>query len=311
MARLFPHVVDNSMRKELVKCQTAARYKYEEGLRADAGSNVDTHAGKAYAAGMEAMRLAFYGGTLDAQEALNAGIRAIYEHWGSFAIPAGSKTNKTVERMAGALAHYANQYPLATDTLKPLLLPTGKWAIEVSFAEELPVQHPITNKPLVYVGRADMLAVDTDSGVWVVDEKTTSQMGDKWANQWFLDSQMTGYTWLAKLFLARLGITLEVKGAVINGMAIRLRDYEAARFNAYRPEWMINRWYEQMLMDFREWRIAFLAESHNMALDHACAMYNNPCEFSPLCASANPERIIQTSFSVKRWNPVTREEENE
>ncbi len=56
VVQIFPEAVDNSMRKELVKCQTAAKYKYEMGLRADEGTKVDLHAGKAFAAGMEVMR---------------------------------------------------------------------------------------------------------------------------------------------------------------------------------------------------------------------------------------------------------------
>lgn len=307
----FPEVIDNSMRKELVKCETAAKYRYEMGLRPVEGDErVDLIAGKAFASGLEAARKAFYAEGKMSVDALTAGVRALYAEYGSY-IPSG-KTNKTVERMAGALAFYLAEHPMETERYRPLLLPDGHWAIEVQEQFDLPIDHPETGKPLVLAGRFDMLAVDSedpDSGVWVVDEKTTSQMGEKWANQWLLDSQMTTYCYLAKVLLMRYDITLEVKGAIVNGIAIRLRDYEVGRFPVYRPDWMVERWFEQFVMDVSRWRTAFLIGQHNMALDHACAFYNNPCQYVPLCSSRNPERIIETSFAVKRWNPVTREDE--
>ena len=48
---LFPHAIDNTMRKQLVKCQKAAHYQFELGLRPLTESRVDLHAGAAYAKG--------------------------------------------------------------------------------------------------------------------------------------------------------------------------------------------------------------------------------------------------------------------
>lgn len=305
---IFPEVIDNSMRKELVKCQTAAKYRYEMGLRPSAGDTVDLVAGKAFASGMEATRKFFYGQERNQELALRKGIEAVYREYGSFIPPV--KSNKTVDRMAGALAFYFNERPFDSERYFPTFI-NGAPAVEVQFDEAIDVKHPWTHSPLRLVGRFDMLAEDAEDSqaLWVVDEKTTSQMGEKWANQWLLDSQMTTYTWGAQRLIDKLGINKEVKGAIINGVAIRLRDYEVGRFTAYRPEWMINRWYMQMCNDVQAWVDAHKADFHSMALDHACAQYNNPCDFAPLCNSMNPERIMETSFVVKRWNPVTREDD--
>lgn len=304
---IFPIAVDNSMRKELVKCEKAAFYKYECGLRSIEQQRVDLHAGKAFARGMEAMRLAYYKQGLSQYESLQAGVKALYAEYGGFIPP--PKSNKTADRMAGALAYYAEQNRLDEEKLVPMTL-GGELAVEVSFNYVLPLSHPVTMKPLVYCGRFDMLARDIDTGdVWVVDEKTTSQMGEKWANQWLLDSQMTGYCWGARKLLEQHGWNPNlVKGAIINGIAIRLRDYEHGRFPTYRQAWEVERWFQQMLVDMREWVDAHVSKSYRMNLDHACAQYNNPCEFAPLCKSANPERLIDGSYEVKRWNPITREE---
>ncbi len=304
---IFPHAIDNSMRKELVKCETAAKYKYEMGLRSVADTKVDIHAGKAFATGMEMMRKAYFITDASPTAALNEGITALYDAYGSFVPP--PKSNKTADRMAGALAFYSEQCPLDKETLVPVQFPDGTFGIEVGFNFPIELTHPGDGKELSYCGRFDMLARDDESGdYWVVDEKTTSQMGDKWANQWPLDSQMTGYCWGANKLLEQHGIGATVKGAIINGIAIRLRDYEHGRFEAYRPDWMIDRWYEQMIRDVVRWGGAFISDQHDMALDHACATYNNPCEFAPLCQSRNPERLIDGSYVVKRWNPLTREE---
>lgn len=304
---IFPHAIDNSMRKELVKCETAALYKYIQGLRANDSAKVDLIAGKAFAAGMEAMRRSYYVAGADPMQALSLGIAAVHDEYGSFVPPPTAK--KTADRVAGALAFYANECPLVDERLVPLKFPDGSVGIEISFNYPIPTFHPDTGKQLTYCGRFDMLARDVVTGsIWVVDEKTTSQMGEKWANQWPLDSQMTGYCWGANKLLDQHGLNERVAGAIINGIAIRLRDYEHARFNAYREEWEIDRWYNQMIKDVERWKRAYMMGEYDQALDHACAMYNNPCEFQPLCQSRNPERIIETSFEVKRWNPLTREE---
>lgn len=305
--RIFPTAIDNSMRKELVKCETAVMYRYEAGLRSPDQSRVDLHAGGAFAKGMEVMRKAFYITDANSADALNEGIQALYQAYGGFVPP--PKSNKTAERMAGALAFFQQECPIESDPLVPVRFPNGEYGIEVGFNFPIPIDHPQLHQELTYCGRFDKLAQHKDTGdYWVVDEKTTSQMGEKWANQWPLDSQMTGYCWGANKLLEQHGLNARVKGAVINGIAIRLRDYEHGFFHAIRPDWMIDRWYQQMLTDVRRWKAAFVSGQHDQALDHACAYYNNPCEFAALCMAKNPERLIEGSYIVSRWNPLTREE---
>lgn len=308
----FPPAIDNSMRKELVKCQKIAHWKFEKGLN-EPGVSPDLHAGGAFAAGCEAVRKAFYLGQKSDADALNAGIEALHKAYGDFVPPAPKKykTAKTAERMAGALAYYFGERPLSTETLVPILL--GKeLGVEISFNEEIPIDHPDTRLPLTYCGRFDMLAVDDDKKVWVVDEKTTGDMGEGWLNQWNLDSALTGYCWGARKLLDSHGIDLPVAGAIINGVAIRALSnalpYETRQVNTYRQPWEVERWYKQMLKDVAAWANAYRMQDHNMVLDHACALYNNPCQYAKLCKSANPEQM-ESSYEVRFWNPLTREQE--
>lgn len=303
----FPRAIDNSMRKELVKCQKIAHWKFERGLSQE--ESVDLHAGGAFAAGMEAMRRAFYEKGEDVSKALDAGIAELHRFYGDFKSPV--PTNKTADRMAGALAYYAVERRLDEEMLVPVDLGDGRLGIEMSFNYEIPIEHP-DGGLLTYCGRYDLLAKDGNDEVWVVDEKTTKQMGDAWIHQWQLDSGLTGYCWAAQRLLDEHGLPYKVAGAVINGLAIRAMSnampYEHQRVPVFRQPWFIERWYHQMLRDVAEWRDAYMNQTHRMVLDHACALYNNPCGYAKLCNAANPEPLVG-SYPVKFWNPLTRTSE--
>lgn len=300
---IFPELVDNSMRKELVKCQTAAKYRYEMNLRSVKMKRVDLHAGKAFAKGMEVLRRAYYIESATEIEAVAAGVKALYESYGDFACPKDS--NKSADRMAGALAFYVERRPLAEDNFQPLKL-GDKWGFELPFSFDSAVLHPVTGVPIKYGGRLDFLALNKDDGkVWFVDEKTGSQLGDKWANQWQMDSQTTGYYKGVRHLLDQAGLTeLEVGGGYINGIAIKKYDYDHVRVGVHRADWEVERWWIQANSDLARWVHAHVHGSHDMALDHACAYYNNPCDFQLLCKSRNPERVMDGNFEVEVWNPI-------
>lgn len=306
----FPHAIDNSMRKELVKCQKIAHWKFEQGLNLPE-SNENLVAGGAFASGIEAARKAFYLGQKDDAAALSAGVDALYKSYGDFVCPPPKKykTAKTAERMAGALAYYLGENPLSGQKLVPIML-GDKLGVEISFNFEIPIKHPITENWLTYCGRFDMLGVSEANEVWVVDEKTTGDMGDGWVNQWMLDSAITGYCWGARKLLDQHGIDLPVVGAIINGVAIRALSnampYEHRALEVYRADWEVERWYQQMLRDVNGWVEAYKTQNHNQVLDHACALYNNPCQFAKLCKSRNPERLTDT-YVVRFWNPLERD----
>lgn len=304
----FPEVIDNSMRKELVKCQKIAHYKFERGLVLDEG-RADLVAGGAFAAGCEVTRKAYYLKQMSMQDALAEGMTALADFFGDYVPPPPKKykTAKTKERMLGALAYYFAKNNLDEQTIKPILL-GDRLGVEMSFAYNLPLLHPVTNLPLKYAGRFDMLGIDERGLVWVVDEKTTGDMGDGWVNQWPLDSALSGYCWGARKLLDEAGMPqLEIAGALINGVAIRSLSnempYEHRPFFVARQQWEVDRWYRQMLRDVEAWRTAFVQQDHNQVLDHACALYNNPCIYAPMCKSANPKPLEQ-NYVVKFWNPL-------
>ncbi len=308
MKTLFPHLIDNSIRKVLVKCQKAAHYRYELGLEALDNKRIDLIAGKAFAKGCEVARRMFYLSNYSQDKALQEAVQALHAAYGDFKCP--PESNKTPDKLAGALIQYFEKFPMQRKTGKvPFLFPDGKLAVEIYFETPLQINHPDDGTPLLYCGNFDAIVEDLDDGgLWVNDEKTTSQMGPKWANQWPLDSQMTGYCYGAQKMLRQYGIDKEIKGAIIGGVAIKKYDNEVARFPTYRPQWMIDRWLIQIHDDLDQWIDAYRGENHNMNLDHSCAYYNNPCEFSPLCLSKQPEKIMEGGlYKVNFWNPKERD----
>ena len=303
----FPAVIDNSIRKDLVRCQKLAHWKHEMGYQ-ESAENEHIIAGGAFAAGLEIARKEFYVMNHSEAQAVQAGVQTVYAYpaYKTFRAPAGS--NKSQDRVAGAIAYYFQEYPLATDKLKPLRLNDGSLAIECSFQFEIPITHPDIDKPLIYCGRYDMLAEDENGDVWVNDEKTTGSLGPKWAAQWELDAQMSGYCYAANKMLEAQGDTRRVKGANIRGVSFLKGGYETVQVPAMRQQWELDRWYDQVLKDFTEWAYAYKNQDHNQILDHGCALYNNPCSHSRLCKSRNPERLIDGNYTIRFWNPLARDE---
>lgn len=307
---IFPPTVDNSMRKTLVRCEKMAYWKHERGLVPVTEQRVHLEAGKAFAAGVCAARRAYYGeGVRDYGDLLQTGLRAIraaYHYTG----PQPPYCFKTVDRVESALAFYLSKWPLETETLVPVRLNDGRLGIELCESMPIPIQHPVTNETIHFVANFDMLVQDTRTGTyWVVDEKTTGKMGDTWALQWTLDAQLTGYCFVARRMLRMMGDkTAEVAGAIIRGVSFLKADHAGMECMEYRQPWELDRWYYQMMRDMNRWVAAHRNGYHDMVMDHACALYNSPCEYSKLCKANDPERLIEGSYVVKHYDPSNRED---
>lgn len=295
----FPEILDNTAREQFVVCPQKFLYSTINKLQPDP-SSIHLHAGGAYAAGMEAMRKAFYNKGASEADALAAGIEATISFYGDFEPPAGS--NKTCERICGAIISYTCQYPLGSDFLTPLRYATGKHAIEFTFSVPLPIPHPVTGNPLLYAGRFDMLGVDKHSTLFVVDDKTTSQLGASWSANWDLNSQFTGYCWAAQTF------GYPVAGAIIRGVSLLKTDYGHAQAIIYRPQWVLDRWYEQLIHDVQAMVEAWRKAQFSYALGAACSAYGG-CEFKRLCLTQNLDSQIQAYYKQRHWNPLEKDPE--
>lgn len=313
----FPEIFDSSILGTLKACHEKMRLEYIQHWKPKSNS-VHLHAGGAFAKGLEVARKAFYTGEVigyvngkwasiqrepqDAETAIALGLQALLAYYGNFDCPPDSA--KSAERMAGAFEFYFDNYPLSHEDGYPIILPGGSRAIEFSFAHPLPLQHPVTGNPLLYVGRMDSV-IQYAGGRYICDEKTTSQLGASWPRQWDLRSQFTGYAWGAK----QAGI--EVEGAIVRGVSILKTKYDTAQSINYRPEWQVDRWYNELL----EWIEDLIAVynrrgpdaywRHN--LDHSCAEYGG-CAFREACLSQDKIPWLETSFERRVWNPLLRTE---
>lgn len=294
----FPQVLDSTIIASFRACPQRFAYEYLHHWKPVAQS-VHLHAGAAYATGLETARKAFYRDGRSEQDSIALGLRAFFIAYGDFECPPDSA--KSAERMAGALEYYFHQYPLSSDQATPIHLPSGDIGVEFSFAEPIDATHPETGDPLIYSGRMDMIC-NYANGVFGEDDKTTSSLGASWAKQWDLRSQFTGYCWGA----ARSGIPLQ--GFLVRGVSILKTKYDTQQALTYRPQWMIDRWYSQLLRDVARMKAMWESDVWDVNLDHSCAEFSG-CIFRQPCLSRDPQPWLETSFVRRMWNPLTRQEE--
>lgn len=295
----FPEVIDSTLIRDWRSCQRLAGLAHlEHWKRRD--ESIHLHAGAAFAKGLEATRVAFYAESHPENESIARGLLALTQAYGAFECPPESA--KSLERMLGALEYYFSAYPLGTDSAQPHRTPSGQLGIEFSFVEPINFLHPETGQPVLYSGRFDMIA-DFAGGIYGEDDKTATSLGASWPRQWDLRSQFTAYTWGAR----RAGMRLD--GFLIRGVSILKTKYDTMEAITYRPDWMVDRWYEQLLREMADMKVAWERGEFRLNLDESCTQYGG-CQFRKVCLSP-PETALQwlkMDFVKRRWDPVTRTE---
>lgn len=291
----FPHLWDSTLLATWRSCHHKFQLSaIEQWSRL--GTSIHLHAGGAFAAGLEATRLAYVNGASPA-EAIFAGVDALTVAYGD-ADPQG--TAKSLDRMLGALEYYFLNYPLQTDPCKIITL-ADKPAIEWSFALPLPILHPDSGDPLIFCGRTDAV-VNYAGGTYPLDDKTTSQLGASWQSQWPLRGQFLGYVWA----LRQLGIP--ASGAIVRGVSILKTKYDTQQAIVSVPRWLSDEWYEDTLAEIREAvRLYQSSERFRKNFSEACNEYSG-CQFKQVCTLSSPEEWLSTYFERREWNPLTREE---
>lgn len=296
MTQLFPPIIDSSMRSEFIACPHSFYQRFIlDRFRVDRA--VHLHFGGAYAEGLKILREHYYSQESpysgNQEAALAAGCAAIVKFWGNFESPPNSV--KTLDRCIGALEAYVAQYPLETDHIKPARSHDGKLMVEFSFALPLPIRHPLTEQPLLFSGRCDMLT-SMDGPLYLEDDKTAGQLGASWAKNWRLRAQFTGYAWGARAF------GYDVQGVVIRGISILRSSYGHVEVIEQRPEWMIDRWYAQLLRDVNRMIQSWQNHEWDQNFDSACAAYGG-CSYLDLCAAREPEKWL-ADYETRPYNPL-------
>lgn len=293
----FPAVIDSSLMAAFKSCPQKANLEFFQHWKPGEQS-VHLHAGKCYASGIEAARLAFYVDGKSPEDALAIGLAVLFAEYGDFQCPPESA--KSAGRTAGALEYYFSHYRLGEDKAIPMTLPGGKRGIEFNFLEPIEVTNPETGDPILYSGRMDMMCSYEGMSLGE-DDKTTSQLGASWPRQWDLRSQFTSYVWGA----GRAGIKLD--GFLVRGVSILKTKYDTLEAITYRPQWLIDRWYEQLLRDTKRMIQAWESGYFDYNLDHACAEYGG-CPFRSCCQMRDPTPLLRQQFQRRIWDPVARTE---
>lgn len=293
----FPKVFDSTTVSVIRACQQRAAWQYLEHWKPQTES-VHLVAGKAFATGLEAARNLFYRDGRPADEAVCAGLTALVKAYGTFE-PA-EDSPKSWTRMAGALEYYFSVFPLGGDRATPRFF-GDRHGIEFSFAIPLPVLHPETGEPLLFAGRADMVA-DSFNGLMLYDEKTTTQLGPHWGKQWEMRSQFTAYSY------ALLEHGINPTGIVVRGIAIRKDGFDNKQHITYRADWERERWLRQTVKDIERFKTAWETGEYDYNLDHSCQEYGG-CLFLRPCKSKEPNEWLKLEYTKRVWNPLTREEE--
>lgn len=289
---MFPAVIDNTIRKAMVACPTQVMYRHVQNIRPKEEKLIDLHYGKCFATGIEFARKNFFIGFMSAVEAVDSGVAMAIKEWGEFNEP--TKSNKSLGTLVSALHYYFGQWPLGEDGLTPT-----EGGIECRFAIEIPVWNPDTGTKLMYAGRYDMRALDDAGRTVIVDEKTTSRLGDSWWQQWDLDSQMTGYIWSVLQEDPEADVS-----AMIRGISVLRDGHGHVEVPIQRTKFMVDRWYWQMLRDVQRMVESYQQGRWDQALSGACVGYGRPCDYAKLCLRPNPEQIIESEYKVVVWNPL-------
>ena len=309
---LFPGIIDSSMLSAFRACPYKAYLSYIEHWKPKFES-VHLVAGGAFAKGIEIARKEFFENGADRETAEALGLSALITAYGSFDCP--SESAKSLPRMVGALGFYFSNYPLGNDGAEPITLPSGRRGIEFSFIEPLDIHHPTTGDPILFSGRADMVA-SFAGGTYCFDEKTTSQLGAKWSDQWDLRSQFTSYCWAGR----RLGVPTQ--GAIVRGVSILKTKYETAQAITYRADWELDRWEELMYRQLRKMLDCYCQQEYDQDLDGSCVRGGNPwdrntdsacndyggCAFRKVCKAKNPYEVLTQDFVRRVWDPVSHRE---
>jgi hypothetical protein len=294
----FPTAIDSTIRKTFASCEQKFFYEFVEGLSLKHHS-IHLHAGATFARGLEVFRKEFFLMGKTQIEAVESARIAMVVEWGDyepmFSWSEGQTEAKSLDALMDAIDFYLFTWEPTTDPIQPLI-EGGNISVEFSFAIPIPHRfHPVTGDPLLYAGRFDMMGVYNNT-LFVVDEKTTKQLGASWSDQWEMRSQFTGYAWAAREYGYPVG------GAVVRGISFLKNGFGSAQSITYREDWKIEQWLRQLQRNVDRMIEVWKSGEPDMDLDDACNSFAG-CPFKRLCNSPQPEQW-KSDYVERRWNPL-------
>jgi hypothetical protein len=301
----LPTYIDSTMMSTFRQCPRKFFTEFCLNLR-PARLSIDLHAGGCFASAIENLYHHYYREKLDFDTSMKRTFGQFMDQWGDFV--ANKETPKSRENVWKAVERYFDQWRPETDPIQPFHKDNGG-SFEFTFAiplrsealgepgasDDFPL-HP-SGAPFIFAGRFDLL------GLWqgrpiIRDEKTTTSIGAKWADQWRLRSQFMGYVWACQ----QSGIPVDT--VCVRGIGILKTDIKLAEaFKTFGPS-RIARWKEQFRRDLGRLRRAWDEGYFDYNFADACTAYGG-CPFLDLCESDHPERWY-SQYEQRNWNPINR-----
>jgi hypothetical protein len=272
-------------------------------------------------------------GVLTPGERIRDGIKAMQEVW-PVEMPADDF--RTLEKVTDTFLKYIQRYP--TENWKIVGAENGAPMVEVNFT--IPTGMYLDTCPdclydncgrrlvgtakdkellengicpqcgghlesIEYGGIFDLL-VEQSGYVYVVDHKTTTQMGQYYFNQYKPNNQMTGYCWAGEQLSGR-----KVGGAIINAIGwfkVGATKFERHHTGRSRPD--ISMWLENVRQVANQMKRAEVLGEYPMNTN-ACTMYGR-CEFHQVHTLDSPElqqKALETYYQIKHWDHEHRDAE--
>jgi len=210
------------------------------------------------------------------------------------------------------LRGYVADYALRPNKFNPVEV-NGEPLVETSFSFPLGTVDVLDDYgqarkiTVRWDGKIDMVAFYKEE-VWVVDHKTTSVMGERFADDKFRSSQMLGYIWAVRNLTRQLGH--KVRGVVINAIAMRKNGFDYQTFDLPFPEWKVKEWEIEVLHSIENMLNRFFASLRSgvstPTREHCVTKYGK-CPFFEGC-ELMPQMRLQyftnpANFTVSNWSP--------
>jgi hypothetical protein len=205
---------------------------------------------------------------------------------------------RTLSNMELSLLHYLTRYP--HDYLP---------YVDGDFVGiEVPVRLKLTfedGTEFAYLGRADVILVEpkTDKLI-VVDNKTTSNVGNAWETQWRTSHQLTGYcVGVSSMIRQRvmdfgvLGLQVPLPKGQEFGGYVFMQGQKTTMAVAEWAKWCYSAW--QLWDQYKD--IPFEAPMFT----HSCYRYFRACAFVPICDLAESDPPVTLSeLTDSPWHPL-------
>ncbi len=162
-----------------------------------------------------------------------------------------------------------------------------------------------------HIGRIDKI-VDWDGMLWVVDHKTTSQLGASYFKMAEPNLQFLGYVWAAR----QMGY--QVVGVIVDAILVAKGLLEAssrakltplARYDKYVSQEELDEWLETVLRIHGDIKIC--ADQGVWYPNFDACNYYGECSYRRVCKEPKDirERIIQLDYRVEHWDPRRKDDE--